>query len=290
MDKVNQRVRLRDGRHLGFAEFGAETGAPLLYFHGWPSSRLEAEAVHPLCLELGVRLIAPDRPGIGLSDFCRGRTLLDFTSDVTQLTQHLGLGRFAVLGVSGGGPYATACAARIPERLSATLLVCSVGPADAPDATRDMVAVNRYLLSVARHFPRIAQCLAGACMWAIWRKGEQAIPKQIEARLPPADRQALESQDLRRILTASSAEALRHGTRGAAADGLLYGRPWGFRLSEIHAPVFLWHGEADVIVPATMGRYLAAQIPGCEAHFYPDEGHFSLPFRRCREILQVLLR
>src|SRR5579862_36756 len=290
MDRINQQIRLRDGRNLGFAEYGVERGAPIVYFHGWPSSRLEARAMHDVCIEIGVRLIAPDRPGFGLSDFKPRRTIPDFSSDVTELTQKLGLNRFSVMGISGGGPYAAACAARIPERLSAALLVCSVAPSDAPDATKGMVATNRCLLSMARHFPRVAQCLARACLWVIWGKGRQAIPKQIEARLPPADRQALDSSDLRRILTESSIEALRRGSRGAAADGLLYGKPWGFSLNEIAAAVFLWHGESDVIVPATMGHYLAQHIPGCQARFYPQDGHFSLPFTRCREILKATLQ
>lgn len=290
MDKVNQQIRLRDGRNLGFAEYGAEKGAPMVYFHGWPSSRLEAGAMQAVGVEMGLRLIAPDRPGLGLSDFKPRRTIPDFSSDIIELTEQLGLKRFSVMGVSGGGPYAAACAARIAERLSAALLVCSVAPSDAPDATKGMVATNRCLLYMARHFPRTAQCVARACMWAIWGKGNQAIPKQIEARLPPADLQALASDDLRRVLTESSAEALRAGARAAAADGLLYGKPWGFSLDEISAPVFLWHGESDVIVPPAMGHYLAEHIPRCQARFYPHDGHFSLPFTRCREILQVALR
>jgi pimeloyl-ACP methyl ester carboxylesterase len=280
---------LRDGRNLGFAEYGSTEGYPIIYFHGWPSSRLEAGALHNVCSEMAVRLIAPDRPGLGRSDFLPRRSIPDFSSDVMELAERLGLERFAALGVSGGGPYAAACAARIPQRLSAALLVCSVGPSDAPDATKGMVAVNRWLLNLARHFPRVAQCVAGACLWAIWRKGDQAIPRQIEARLPPADRQALSSADLRRTLTASSVEALRGGVCAAAADGLLYGKPWGFQFQEIRIPTFLWHGEMDVVVPSTMGHYLANHIPGCQARFYPNDGHFSLPFTRVREILSAAL-
>jgi len=234
-------------------------------------------------------MIASDRPGFGLSDFKPRRTIPDFTRDVCELADHLGLQRFAALGVSGGGPYAAACAARIPERLSAALLVCSVAPADAPDATKGMVAVNRWLLSLAHRAPALAQCVAVVCLWAIWRRGEQVIPKQIEARLPPADKQALASPELRAALIASSVEALRKGVRAAAADGLLYGRPWGFSLQEINVPVHLWHGEKDVVVPPGMGRYLAATIPNCRASFFPHDGHFSLPFTRLREILKPVL-
>jgi pimeloyl-ACP methyl ester carboxylesterase len=286
MDRLNQQIQLRDGRALGFAEYGQPDGRPVIYLHGWPSSRLEAYAVRQTCLEMGVRMIAPDRPGLGLSDFQPGRTILDFTGDVNQLADHLGLKRYSVLGVSGGGPYAAACAFERPDQVITTLLVCSVAPADAPDATKGMVAVHRWLLTMARHFPRLAQCIAGLCLRAIWGKGQQVIPRQVEIRLSPADRRTLESEELRESLTASSVEALRNGVQGAAADGLLYGRPWGFSLKEIRAPVFLWHGEKDVVVPATMGHYLADNIPHCKSRFYPDDGHFSLPFTRLREILK----
>jgi pimeloyl-ACP methyl ester carboxylesterase len=161
-----------------------------------------------------------------------------------------------------------------------------MAPADAPEATEGMVAINRWLLSIARRFPRLAEAVAGICLRVIWHKGEQAIPKQIENRLPPTDREAMASSELRNALIASSTEALRGGVRGAATDGLLYGRPWGFSLKDIRAPVFLWHGEKDVVVPATMGHYLADNIPGCKAWFYPEDGHFSLPFTRLPEILK----
>lgn len=287
MDRLNQQLTLRDGRRLGFAEYGPVTGLPVIYCHGWPSSRLEPRAMTRTCDELAVRLVAPDRPGFGLSDFQPGRTIPDFAGDVEQLADCLKLERFAVLGVSGGGPYAAACAARLSGRLSAALLVCSVGPADAPNATKDMVALNRCLLWMAHHTPRLAQGVARLCLRLIWKKGAQVIPKQIESRLPPADQRALTSQELRASLIASSTEALRHGVRAAAADGLLYGRPWGFSFKEIPAPVYLWHGEKDIVVPPAMGHYLADTIPNCHARFYPQDGHFSLPFTRLREILEV---
>jgi pimeloyl-ACP methyl ester carboxylesterase len=286
MDRSAQQMHLKDGRALGFAEYGQEDGFPVIYCHGWPSCRLEAYPMRHVCLDSGIRMIAPDRPGFGLSDFHPGRQIMDFPEDVRQLSAHLGLERFAILGISGGGPYAAACAALIPQQLSAVLLVCSMAPADAPEATAGMVAINRWLLSMARRFPRFAQAVAGICLRAIWHKGEQPIPKRIENRLPSTDREALASSELRQALIASSSQALLGGVRGAAVDGLLYGRPWGFSLNEIRAQVFLWHGEKDVVVPAAMGHYLADNIPGCKARFYPEDGHFSLPFTRLSEILK----
>jgi pimeloyl-ACP methyl ester carboxylesterase len=288
-ERLHQQIRLTDGRKLGFAEYGDLAGRPLFYFHGWPSSRLEPRTGQKVCSSLGIRLIAPDRPGYGLSDFKPRRALRDWANDVGELALHLQLKRFDILGVSGGGPYAALCASVLADRLSAVILISSVAPADAPEATSGMVALNRFLLSFARKAPRLAQYSGRFFLKVFWGKGHQVIPVQIEARLPPADRQALASTDLRDALIASSREAFRGGVRAAAADGLLYGLPWGFRLEDIRLPIHLWHGEKDNVVPVTMGRYLAKTIPHCRATFCANDGHFSLAFARLEEILKTAL-
>jgi len=238
---------------------------------------------------MGLRIIAPDRPGYGLSDFKPARAMVDWADDVLALVDHLDLAKFAVLGVSGGGPYAAACGAKLPQRLRSVLLVCSMGPTDSPEATKGMVPLNRWLLAFARNAPWLVQRAAGFCLRTLWGTGDQVIPEQIEACLPPRDQQTLSDPELRRLLTESSREGLRPGVDGAAWDGFLFSRPWGFDLQPIRTPVYLWHGEKDVVVPASMGHFLATHIPGCIAEFDPEDGHFSLPFSRIREILSKAL-
>ena len=286
-ERPNQRILLGDGRRLGFAEYGDPRGTPILYFHGWPSSRLEARAMRGVIAEMGLRIIAPDRPGYGLSDFKPERAMVDWTEDVAALADHMDLRRFAVLGISGGGPYAAACAATLSERLTSVLLVCSMGPTDTPEATEGMVPLNRWLLAFARNTPWLAQRAAGFCLRTLWGTGDQVIPEQIESCLPESDQQTLSDPELRSLLTESSREGLRPGVDGAAWDGFLFSRPWDFDLQQIRMPVHLWHGEQDVVVPASMGHFLAKNIPGCVARFYPEDGHFSLPFSRMREILSA---
>jgi pimeloyl-ACP methyl ester carboxylesterase len=288
-DKSNQQTVLHDGRHLGFAEYGDPGGIPAFYFHGWPGSRVEARAADRVAAEMGVRLIAIDRPGYGLSDFKPGRTIAQWPEDAGALADHLKLERFAVLGMSGGGPYAAACAAKIPGRISALILLCSMGPFDAPDATKEMVALNRWLLFFAQHFPWLARKLVGFCLHKVWRYDREVLPKQTVARLPEADKLILARPEVRQTFLANWREAFRDGVRGAVWDGCLYAQPWGFRLQEIETPAHLWHGESDVLVPLAMGRHYARVLPRCQATFCPNEGHFSLPFNHIREILGAVV-
>lgn len=288
--KESQELRLPDKRRLGFAEYGDPAGAPFFYFHGWPSSRLEARAAHEQALRLGVRVVAPERPGYGLSDFLPGRTITSWTQDLLVLAEHLRWSRFGVVGVSGGGPYALACAALIPERLGSVSLVCSAGPCDAPGALDGMAPMTRWLLTFARTTPWLAQKSAAMCLRALWGKGHQVIPRQIEEALPPADKKALENPELRAALIAASTEALRGGMEGAAWDGLLLAGSWDLPFESIRIPIRLWHGEKDIVVPVAMGRHLARSIPGCQATFYPEDGHFSLPYGRIQEIFQEALK
>jgi pimeloyl-ACP methyl ester carboxylesterase len=222
-----------------------------------------------------------------LSDFLRGRKLLDWPKDVCELADRFGVFRFTVLGVSGGGPYALACAAAVPDRVQSTLLVSSVGTADSPESLRGMVALHRWLLVLARRAPWLAHRVAGLCMRVFWGRGLQPIPPSVEKRLCARDRLALQSRELRETLITSSLEAFRQGVSGAALDGLLLARPWGFQLEEVQAQVQLWHGEADVVIPPGMGRCLARRLKHCGARFCPEEGHFSLLYHHAAEILRT---
>ncbi len=287
--RTNQQLRLRDGRALGFAEYGDPGGAPFFYFHGWPSSRFEARAGDKVAASAGVRLIAPERPGYGLSDMQPGRAIQDWPGDIAALADHLGFRSFGVLGISGGGPYALACASLLPERLISVTLICSAGPVDAPGALEGMAPLTRWLLTFARTTPWLAEKTAAMFLGAIWRDGDQVIPRQIEQRLPPSDKETLKNPELRTGLVASSKEALRQGVAAAAWDGLLLSRPWGLALESIRPFVRLWHGEKDIVVPVAMGRHLARMIPRCEARFFPEDGHFSLPYGRLQEIIQTAL-
>lgn len=280
-------LRLSDGRLLGYAELGDPGGTPLIFFHGMPGSRLGARLGDAAAKRLGVRLVAPDRPGYGLSDFQPGRTLLDWPDDVVELADALSIDRFAVGGVSGGGPYAAVCAFKIPERLTAAGIISGVGPFDVPDATEGMSRQNRLLFSAARRVPWITN----VPMWLMAKGARRFADRFLSImmrNLPEPDQAILFRPEIRPLFVEDAVEAFRPGGRGAAWEAVMYARPWGFRLEEIAMEVHLWQGELDVNVPPSMGRYQAGAIPNCKAAFYPEEGHLLL-IDRIEEILGALV-
>jgi pimeloyl-ACP methyl ester carboxylesterase len=284
---TSKRIRLHDGRTLGFLEVGDLRGRPIFYFHGFPGSRLEARFAQATAERQGVRVIGVDRPGFGLSQVKPGRTIDDWPDDVLQLAAAIGTKRFAVLGASGGGPYAVACAAKIPDHLTAAGILCGLGPIQALNDTANMMRINRIGLLLARHFPWATRPIFAIAALGL-RHFPDRIVRQIASRAPDPDKEALATSTLGLVLRDSFWESVGHSLHGPAEDLILYGRPWGFRLQEITSRVYVWHGEKDRIVPCSIGRYLAQSIPGCRAIFYPEDGHFSIFLNHLPEILATL--
>ncbi|MDY6782177.1 MAG: alpha/beta hydrolase [Cyanobacteriota bacterium] len=282
-------LKLRDGRLLGYAEYGDPQGQPVFYFHGMPASRLEAKLAENAARTHQVRIVACDRPGMGLSDFQAGRTIADWPRDVVELADALAIERFAVLGVSGGGAYAAVCALKIPQRLTHVGIASGMVPLNTPGATGGMGQTNRISWFLAHRVRWLYR-------WLLRRTANQARrdPERFWAQMMPLfgdrDRALLERPEVREIAIATFLDAFRNGTRGVAWEMGLQARPWGFRLEEIAKPVFLWHGEQDTTVPPAMGRYQARTIPNCMAKFDPNAGHASLIFNHIEEIIAVLSR
>jgi pimeloyl-ACP methyl ester carboxylesterase len=278
-DRLNLTLPLADGRTLGYAEFGDPNGKPLMFFHGGGGSRLLGELCHKAALRQGVRVIAPDRPGMGLSDPQPGRRLLDWPQDVVQLADSLGLQKLATMGHSAGAVYALACAKAFPDRLSATIVIgCFARGA----ATSGMPLMFRLMLLspgfAARSFAQamselVRDPIKSACKSAAW--------------LSAADQRAFADPEFARIVHEGTREALRRGTSGVVQDVRLIFSRWGFELSEVRGRIDLWHGEDDRMAPVAFGRYAAARLPDCVATFCADEGHNSILVNRMEEILAI---
>jgi pimeloyl-ACP methyl ester carboxylesterase len=286
---LGKTITLRDGRTLGYTEYGVPNGKPVMFCHGTPGSRRFHHPDAAIATALGIRLIAADRPGYGLSTFQRGRRLLDWPDDLAQLADALGVDRFAVVGLSGGGPHTLACAYKLVGRLTRVGLVASTAPFDIPSATEGMAKDNQRYLAITRHAPFLA--LRVLYSWAVraeLRNPEAWLQSQ-SVQLAEADRAVRASAAWRQMELDNVREAYRQGALGHAWEGRLFTRPWGFRAQDIVAAVHLWQGEADTLVPVTMGRYLASAIPSCIPVFLPDVGHLSLFYNHWRDILAAMI-
>jgi pimeloyl-ACP methyl ester carboxylesterase len=281
------RIPLPDGRRLGVFECGASKGMPLLYFHGFPGSRLEVLFADQAAAQAGLRLIGIDRPGYGLSDDHSYRQLSDWCIDVRRAADALRIERFSVLGASGGGPFATACAAVLSDRLRCAGIVCGLGPLEDFRTAAAMTWVNRLGLKITARQPILADGLFIPIAYLLHRHPGMVLNFMRRRTMGP-DRHIMKRPDIRRILCLSFKESTRKGRSGALADLHLYTRPWGLNLEKIVIPVRLWHGEKDAIVPVAMGKALAAAIPTCRARFYPEAGHFSLIIDHLDKVLAEL--
>jgi len=268
---------------LGYAEWGDRGGRPLLYFHGWPGSRLEGRLGDEAARTEGVRLIAVDRPGMGLSDYEAGRTFVDWPDDVLELIAALGLERFAVLGISGGGPYAVVCASKLPTQVTRAGIVSSLAPLDVSGVLSGMGWRNRLSFQLVGRQAIARRVVFAATAVSVRRRPDRVLESGVGA----VDKRYLDRPGVKEILVESLSEAFRDGGRGPAWEMGLYARPWGFRPEEIRIPVHLWHGEQDANAPVSMGRHLASVIPGCQATFYPGEGHLHF-IDRLREIFSAV--
>lgn len=255
-------VRLPDDRQVAYAEHGDPTGPTVLSCHGTPECRLVDPALADLASRLGFRLLVPDRPGFGLSDPRPGRTLLDWPADAAGLLDALGVGLFAVVGASGGGPYAVACGVALADRVSRVALVAPAEPRDAP--THGFV-------------PREPAALRerGETMARLLRDDPAGFYALVSPDLSDADRAQEEAMDQATIdwATAMFREAFRQGADAYVEDHLIVGGRWSDLLPRLARPTRIWQGEDDNNVPADATRWLAERIPGAELTLLAGAGH-----------------
>ncbi|MGH9085244.1 MAG: alpha/beta fold hydrolase [Acidimicrobiales bacterium] len=277
-------LSLPDGREVAFAEYGDPAGAPVFAFHGTPGSRLQLAPADAAAREARVRLIVPDRPGYGHSSFVARPRLVDWPFDVLAIADHLGLDRFAVLGVSGGGPHALACAASGSSRVAAAAVISS--PCPYPDGTEAVRGPRRWLarllgvpgliwlvativVAVSRRLPRAAFDVARRCM-------------------PEADRRVVDGVGFREWFIDSSRRASSTTARAMAQDLALFSSEWRIGLDAVDIPVTIWHGTDDRLVEPSSADVLGAILPHATLRWCPDEGHLLFA-DRVADILDELV-
>ncbi|MCW5635144.1 MAG: alpha/beta hydrolase [Rubrivivax sp.] len=281
---------LPDGRHLAYRVYGHARGKPILFFHGFPGSRLQAALLHEPALRLGLALVTFDRPGFGRSDPAHAPAVDDVIADVGDLADHLGLKRFGVIGASCGGPYALATARLMPHRVSAVGLLAGIGPMNRPELRGGQLPLLRALFGLARVHPMLASPLL-ALDGALFRSRPERAVQALASMLTPPDRLLLESNSfVRQTFAADLAEAYRQGIAGAMGEAQRIARHSAVSLRGVDAPVHVFQGAHDRHVPPAMARFMAARLPGAVLHERPDEGHLSIVVHAFEECVREVLR
>jgi pimeloyl-ACP methyl ester carboxylesterase len=270
-------VKTADGRTLRYQAVGAPRGTPIFLMHGTPGSRIGPRPRTSVLYRLGVRLISYDRPGYGGSGRHQGRSVADCAADVAGIADHLGLDTFAVVGRSGGGPHALACAARLPDRVTRAAVLVSFAPNEAGDDLDWYEGMNDANVRGFATDPAEEQKLVESLRLQADRTRRRPVSllESLRGQISGPDRTVVNDPTIERLLLEAYAEATRPGPYGWIDDVLALRRGWGFSLSEVQQRVRLWHGAEDNVVPASHTRWLAERIRGAELHVQTDTAHFG---------------
>ncbi|MCG8460638.1 MAG: alpha/beta hydrolase [Holophagales bacterium] len=276
---------MSDRRRLAFSEIGDTGGSVIFYFHGAPSSRWHLAPWEMELAEHGLRVISPDRPGYGGSSPQPGRTMCDWPTDVAALADALGVSRFLVAGHSSGGPYAAACAALLPDRVSGAIVLAGVTDMAWPEAWNGYLEAEVSMMRMPDEPSAAARCEE------LFGKDGGGLLEASEVELPEPDAELSSDQKSADAMLATMTEAFRQGIGGYAQDIFVQGRSWPFDPRAILGPTVLVHGELDTIVPVAHSRHTAEVIPGASLRILPEHGHGSISSELaglCTEMIQSL--
>jgi pimeloyl-ACP methyl ester carboxylesterase len=279
-------LTLADGRSLEYAAMGPQDAMPVVFHHGTPGCTVMPLHIQRPLLEAGLRVVTYSRPGYGLSTRQPGRCMADAAEDVRQLLDHLGDERCISAGWSGGGPSALAVAALQPDRVAATLVMSSVAPFDVPGLnwTEGMGEQNVEELLIALEGEDAIRPIIENEAAQYDDPDLQTVLLQMSTLLPGVDRGALD-EEYGQFMVANMVGSVATGPDGWIDDALAVVRPWGFAVEQIGGPVFLWHGDSDLMVPFGHGIWLANNIPVVNAHLLLREGHLSISARHAQAMI-----
>ena len=275
MDKTNQILELKDGRKLGFAEYGDQDGIPVFHFNGSGGSRLEHPADPNILIDLGIRYISTDRPGHGNSSPKQDRKLLDWPADIVSIADHLEIERFHVLGWSAGGSHALVCAFKLPERVMSGAIVSGLAPPERPNPYEGYKDFMRFLMILGRKFPKLVYVFRRIASKQI-NKPSGKIGDKFVKSLPKVDQEPFENPAIKEMLIADIKEGYKQGGDGPACDDIIINSPWGFDIKEIQTRFDIWQGDSDKNVPVNQGKYQAELLSNSNFHLLKNKGHMFL--------------
>lgn len=280
---MGQQVTLGDGRRVAYETYGDEAGRPVLLLHGFSDSRLTGRVFDAAARRTGVRLIVPDRPGIGGST---GRldSLADAASWLAELVETLGLERVPVVGISGGGPFTLAAARFAPHRVERAVVVSGLGPPELGYA--GMPRGQRLSIAFAARAPVLAARVLGL----VARLGRVSPPlflRLVGSSSSATDAGAVRDRASVETIVRPFVEAYRQGTAAVGQELRLLLRPWGFAPAEVSVPVRFEHGADDATVPPLAARTLARAVPHGVLSIREGVGHFTIVPRYGDELLRA---
>lgn len=283
---------LEDGRTLGYAVYGPATGKPVLYFHGTPSSRLEPQilnvwglSLNNLIQQYNIRLIAVDRPGMGLSSIDPQRTYTSFANDAYALLQHLNIGRCSVFCWSGGGPYALTLAQQFTDTIEQVCIVAGISASLGNADVYAHMGWNKMYFNAARYTPILLQ----GTLEAVKRTTLESPFSQSLIDLSNIDYAMLHHVDhANGFLAYTIKEAARESNVGPVQEAALYFQPYPYTLADIAVPVHFWWGSEDNVVTYVHAKTMEQQLPQVTPHYKMGEGHLSIYVNYFEEVLQVL--
>ena len=280
------------GKFLAWNEYGDPEGKPVFYYHGWPSSRLQARLAHHLARERNLRLIAMDRPGMGKSSLIPGRELSDWLPLMAAFADHLGIEKFGQIGVSGGGPYVLACAAMIPERLTGSVVLAGMVPLPLTKAgTSGLHPLYRAMIPLRKGPPTFFTGLFRiAAQVSAGKPGKFPLSALVRSLATEDRALLLSSPDVWEVATRSFSESVstKGCGRGVMVDSEIYFNNPGFDPSTITHPIRYWHGGEDKNIPAALVEDLVSTMPHATLTLEPELGHFSLAILRAPAALDYI--
>jgi pimeloyl-ACP methyl ester carboxylesterase len=281
---VDRVVRLGDGRSMGYVQYGDPGGFPIVNAHGGMACRLDVAAAAPVAETTGVRLISPDRPGIGLSDPHPNHTVTDWARDVAELLDQMGIDRFGVMGWSMGGQYAAAVGYVLRQRVTRVAIIAGALPLTEPGVFDQLPTMDRVYTRLSQRAPWLAR-LSFRAMALMARFTPTLYGRMAARELGPADAAVLGEDGFVRFARMSH-EALRRPA-GEVEEYRAWARPWGFAPEDLDIPVDIWFGSEDELVPRPWSHELAGRIRGATLNIRPG-GHF-MAHLHYREIFETLL-
>ena len=267
---------------LSWRQFGEIENYPIFYFHGMPGSSLEVSFTSDIVKELGVRLIAIDRPGYGQSERQPSLSLSCWPDQISELSDSLNIEEFSIIGFSGGTPYALACAHKLKKRVEQLTLVSSLAPFESSVMQAHINTEFKPLYELARDNIEAAEAQV-----SLLAPSAAELMNVLQSALPDSDRIIFGQEDFKQHYLKNLSQALITGNGGLVDDLHRISSPWGFKISSIDTPTIIWHGRNDKNVGYPVGEFLANEMPNAACRILDNDGHFFI-FNQFREVLREL--